>query len=127
MIRADGLNITHAQLRLPSVNRSADGYSKAKGSQFQKGPFSSNSEGPDRPGATAPAASPWGGEKRDTSKTAPANIELDRIERGSHGLPRRHIESTAYRGSDVDSQNSQTRIMWKVEWSVTEEKSGVAD
>ncbi|KAL8837530.1 MAG: hypothetical protein Q9170_002489 [Blastenia crenularia] len=122
MIRADGLNITHAQLRLPSVNRSADGYSKAKGSQFQKGPFSSNSEA----GMTAPAAGPWGSRKRDTSKTAPENIEMDWIERGSHWLPNRQSEITAGKKSDVDSQSSQTHIMRKVEWSVTEEKSEVA-
>ncbi|KAI4192075.1 MAG: hypothetical protein LQ346_004503 [Caloplaca aetnensis] len=122
MIRADGQNITHAQLRLPSVNRSADGYSRARGSQFQKAPFSSNSEA----GTTAPAASRWGGRKKDASKTAPKDIEMDWIERSSHGLPNRHFEITAGKKSDDNSQNSQTHIMRKVEWSVTEEKSGVA-
>ncbi|KAL8704961.1 MAG: hypothetical protein Q9201_001907 [Fulgogasparrea decipioides] len=73
------------------VNRSADGYSKAKGSQFQKGPFSSNKEA----GKTVPSASPWTGRKRDTSKAAPENIEMDRIDRGSHWLPNRHCEITA--------------------------------
>ncbi|KAL8788533.1 MAG: hypothetical protein Q9213_001606 [Squamulea squamosa] len=120
MIRADGLNITHAQLRLSSVNHSADGYSKAKGSQFHKGPFSSNSEA----GTTAPAASRWGGRKRDTSMTSPENIEMDWIERGNRGMPNRHLEITADKKSDVGSQSSQTHIMRKVEWSVTEEKSG---
>ncbi|KAL8907647.1 MAG: hypothetical protein Q9207_001299 [Kuettlingeria erythrocarpa] len=121
MVRADGLNITHAQLRLPSVNRSADGYSKARGSQFQKGPFSSNSEA----GTTTPAANRWGGRKRDTSKTVPEDIEMDWIERGSHGQPNRHFEITANKKSDDNSQGSQTHIMRKVEWSITEEKSGI--
>ncbi|KAL9610306.1 MAG: hypothetical protein Q9204_009089, partial [Flavoplaca sp. TL-2023a] len=64
MIRADGLNITHAQLRLPSANRSADGYWKAKGSQFQPGHFSSNNEAR----KIAPSASPWSGRRTDTTK-----------------------------------------------------------
>ncbi|KAI4252320.1 MAG: hypothetical protein L6R42_008010 [Xanthoria sp. 1 TBL-2021] len=124
MIRADGLNIKHAQLRLPSVNRSADGYSKAKGSQFQRGAFRSGSH--NEAGKTAPSASPWSGIMRDTSKAAPENIEMDRIDRGSHWLPNRHCEITAGKKSEDDSQSSQTHIMRKVEWSVTEEKSGVA-
>ncbi|KAI4270524.1 MAG: hypothetical protein L6R38_007107 [Xanthoria sp. 2 TBL-2021] len=124
MIRADGLNITHAQLRLPSATRSADGYSKARGSQFQKGPFSFSSN--NEAGKTALSASPWSGRMRDTSKAAPENIEMDRIDRGSHWLPNRHCEITAGKKSEDDSQSSQTHIMRKVEWSVTEEKSGVA-
>lgn len=63
---------------------------------------------------------------RDTSKAAPENIEMDRIDRGSHWLPNRHCEITAGKKSEDDSQSSQTHIMRKVEWSVTEEKSGVA-
>ena len=31
------------------------------------------------------------------------------------------FESTAYRGSDVESQSSHTHIIRKVEWSLTEE------
>ncbi|KAL8648732.1 MAG: hypothetical protein Q9210_004813 [Variospora velana] len=120
MIRADGVNLINTQLRNPSVNRSADNYSKAKGSHFQKGPFSFNSDA----GTTAPSASPWGGRQRDTSKTAPENIEMDRVDR--QWLPNRHIRSTADKKSDVGSQSSQTHIMRTVEWSVTEEKSGVA-
>ncbi|KAL8880795.1 MAG: hypothetical protein Q9192_007942, partial [Flavoplaca navasiana] len=122
MIRADGLNITHAQLRLPSANRSADGYWKAKGSQFQPSPFSTNNEAR----KTAPSASPWGGRRTDTTKVAPEDIEMDRIERGTHWLPNRHCEITGGKKSEDDSQSSQTHIMRKVEWSVTEEKSGMA-
>ncbi|KAI4137639.1 MAG: hypothetical protein L6R39_007174 [Caloplaca ligustica] len=54
MIHADDLNITHDQLVIPSVNRSTESYSKAKGSQFQKGPFNFKSEA----GTMAPSASP---------------------------------------------------------------------
>ncbi|KAI4275922.1 MAG: hypothetical protein LQ337_002837 [Flavoplaca oasis] len=122
MIRADGLNITNAQLRLPSANRSADGYWKAKGSQFQPGPFSSNNEAR----KTAPSVGPWSGRRTDTSKATPQDIEMDRIDRGTHWLPNRHCEITGGKKSEDDSQSSQTHIMRKVEWSVTEEKSGMA-
>lgn len=121
MIRADGLNITHAQLRLPSANRSADGYWKARGSLFQPGPFSYNEAR-----KTAPSASPCSGRRTDTTKVAPEDIEMDRIERGTHWLPNRHCEITGGKKSKDDSQSSQTHIMRKVEWSVTEEKSGMA-
>ncbi|KAL8918034.1 MAG: hypothetical protein Q9172_005584 [Xanthocarpia lactea] len=123
MIRADGLNLINAQLRLPSANRSADGYSKARGSQFQRGPFSSkNNEGKK---TTPSVSSPWGLRRTDTTWTIPENIEMDRIDRSSHWLPNRHCEITAGKKSEDDSQSSQTHIMRKVEWSVTEEKSGV--
>ncbi|KAL8707084.1 MAG: hypothetical protein Q9220_007824 [cf. Caloplaca sp. 1 TL-2023] len=123
MVRADALNITHAQLRLgSSVNHSADGYSKAKGSQFQKGPFGSSNEA----GTPASTGVPRNGRKKDLSKTAPENIEMGPIERGGHWKPSRQNEITGGRKSDEDSQGSQTHIMRKVEWSVTEEKSGVA-
>ena len=122
MVRADGLNITHAQLRLPSANRSADGYSRAKGSQFQKGPLSYGNNEARR---TAPSVSPWSGLRTDTGKLAPVDIEMDRIDRGNHWMPNRHNEITGGKKSEDDSQSSQTHIMRKVEWSVTEEKSGV--
>ena len=123
MIRADGLNTINAQLRLPSAIRSADGYSKANGSQFQKGPFSSNNNNEGK--KTAPSvSSPWGVRRTDTTKLAPENIEMDRIERSNHWLPNRQYEITAGKKSEEDSQSSQTHIMRKVEWSVTEEKSG---
>ncbi|KAL8912045.1 MAG: hypothetical protein Q9171_002898 [Xanthocarpia ochracea] len=122
MIRADGLNIINAQLRLPSANHSADGYSRAKGSQFQKGPINSNNNEGKK--TTAPSVSnPWVVRRTDTLKAAPENIEMDRIERSSHWLPNRHCEITAGKKSEDDSQSSQTHIMRKVEWSVTEEKS----
>ncbi|KAL8981399.1 MAG: hypothetical protein Q9177_005580 [Variospora cf. flavescens] len=121
LVRADGLNVHNAQLRIPTVNRSADNYSKAKGSHFQKGPFSFTSEAR----ATTPSASQWGGGRpNDTSKTAPENIEMDRIER--QWLPNRHNRSTSDQKGDVGSQSSRTHIMRTVEWSVTEEKPGVA-
>ncbi|KAL8847394.1 MAG: hypothetical protein Q9221_007581 [Calogaya cf. arnoldii] len=118
MIRADGVDITHAQLRLGS---GADGYSKEKGSQFQRGPFSLNGSA----GKRVASANASSDKKRDTGKRALENIEMDRIERGSHWLPNRHCEITAGKKSVEDSEGSQTHIMRKVEWSVTEEKSGV--
>lgn len=102
------------------ANLSADGYSKAKGSQFQKGPFTSNTEA----GKTAPSVGPWSGRKRDTSKAAPENIEMDRIDWG--WPPNRHCEIMAGKKSEDDIQTSQTHIMRKVEWSVTEEKPRLA-
>ncbi|KAL8868305.1 MAG: hypothetical protein Q9174_005079 [Haloplaca sp. 1 TL-2023] len=122
MIRADGLNITNAQLRLPSANRSTDGYSKAKGSQFQKGPlgFKSNDG---RKTAPSSSVNPWVGRKNETTKGNAGDIEMDRIERGAQWLPNRHNEITAGRKSDDDSQGSQTHIIRKVEWSVTAENS----
>ncbi|KAL8860940.1 MAG: hypothetical protein Q9178_002695 [Gyalolechia marmorata] len=127
MIRADGLNLINAQLRLPSANRSADGYSRAKGSQFQKGPFSSNNNNNNEGKKTAPSVtlSPWAVRRTDMTKAVPENIEMDRIDRSSHWMPNRHCEITAGKKSEDDSQSSQTHIMRKVEWSVTEEKSGV--
>ena len=41
-----------------------------------------------------------------------------------HGLLDGQFESTAYRGDD-NSQSSETHIMRKVEWSMTEENSAV--
>ena len=130
MVRADGGNN-----RLTAVKLSSGGYYKAQGSSFRKGPFSSNSKS-DGFGA-ASSASAWDG-KKDASKTAPeiemqnlnapSNKEADNTGRrgNRHGLQDGQFESTAYRGDDKDSQSSETHIIRKVEWSMTEENSAVA-
>ena len=125
MVRADGINATQSHLRtgVSKGGGSSSGYFKAQGSQFHKGPANNNT------GATS-SETPIEGEATSAHRGS-GKGEVFRMQnlhhngRGGTGKgydgDAGHFESTAYKGSDVESQSSQTHIMRKVEWSLTEE------
>ncbi|KAG8533955.1 uncharacterized protein KY384_001697 [Bacidia gigantensis] len=133
MVRADGLNKTQINLRTGASKGggSTNGYFKARGSQFHKGPANSNTEAPS-------TETPADSEELATHKEI-GNGEVFRMQSlrsgakesngGKGGMGKGYkgnagqFETTAYKGSDVESQSSQTHIMRKVEWSLTEEQN----
>ena len=135
MVRADGLNTTHKQLRLgPSHGGgSSNGYFRAQGSQFKKGPENTATE-LDEHKVASPTSPRWGGRSKSHGdkntfrmQSLDGNGGAVTSKRGNEtggGYQQRNdgnFESMAYRGDDGESQSSQTHIMRKVEWSLTEE------
>ena len=135
MVRADGVNTTHTQLRLDASKGggSSNGYFRAQGSQFRRGP-ENTAAGLDGSNSMSARSSRWGG--RSKSQGEKNVFRMQSLEGrggaaakggadGSRQYQQRdgQFESTAFRGDDDESQGSQTRIVRKVEWSLTEERA----
>jgi hypothetical protein len=135
MVRADGVNATQTHLRtgVSKGGGSNNGYFQARGSQFHKGPVHSNTEAASSETSTDSEVmsahrisgkgevfrmqSLHSGAKEKNNGRGGIGIGKGKGYDGDAG----QFEARAYKSSDVESQSSQTHIMRKVEWSLTEE------
>ena len=96
-------------------------YYKAQGSRFKQGPLSGGSSG-------ALDASKKSSRVQHSDVLRMNSLDKGRSGGGASKGPTNQMQTTATKGSrtsdDVESQSSQTHIIRKVEWTLTEENSG---